>query len=676
MDYREQLQRGIQAAEAGDFEKASTILVGVVDDYPSSEEAWLWLGKSYAVAGEREFCFRRVLQINPDNDEARTLLGGLDQVVSGEEVRVYPPLSPNESLHADPAVEAKRSPKLPALTSGFALALVLCGIPFLYLVFTGRFQLMTNPFAYASQTVTADQVSSSIPSATALTTPTPDLSSLPYSERFKLAGPDVSDALENSWKGRPAESILAWSRVIEIVPEWSSGYYHRGEEYLKLLNNQGSQEEFLYHLSLAGRDFDKAIELEPYANGGFYYARFQYYNILSSNQTTRVDSDHLESIALDNLLMANRLGNYEEDSEVKVALVYLALGRCDEGIEQADQLIAKTDEPSVDMIGSLAIGYFCKNDTSNALKYMNQVVDLADGCQSRFDRARIYYVVGRLDDALADLDATIAKSPYFCGLRYYLRGLIYAENGDFDKAQDDLAMGMAQTWERGGLLSYALGKIALARNDKEAAIQYFQDAELTYPIHDPILLKMREDLSALGASPLDMETSLTPVTPIATPTLQPTRSVTLTPMASMPVPVISPDALLQDAPIVDLEKTIGPIKVGPGSPSLWHFQAAQPLEIREVKSLSVWLISSDTSQRLPIQLFVLNFRKNIWESVEDLKWGENRAGNQNELVSGYGDVFIYLVHQDDALEITVDALGITLVIQRPDGSIEVHGITP
>lgn len=565
-----------------------------------------------------------------------------------------------------------------ALFSGFIVALVLCGAPLAYMVSSGRFEQYTQPFSNAAQTAVVIPIVSETPTQNVipLVTPTDDLTLLPYSERLNMAGRDISEALDNSWQGNYAEAILSWSKAIEVVPEWPDGYYNRGQEYLKLLANQRSQDEFLYYLSLAGSDFDKAIELDPYSNGNYYYARFRYYDSLASNQITRADTDYLENIALDNLLMANRLGNYEEDSDVKVALVYAAVGRCDDVLEQANRLISESDEPTVDMIGSLSVGYFCKGDLGNALKYMDQVVSLVDSCSSRFERARIFYVMGRLDDALTDLDTTISQSPYYCGIRYYMRGLVYAEKGELDKAQEDLYFGMGQTWERGGLLSYAQGKIALSQGDKALAIQYFQDAELTYTFHDPIYQMMLDDLSNLGASPLESTISFAPATPIFTPTLQPTLRPTSSPMASMPTPVFTPDPMLQQALIVDLEESIGPVRIGLSTASLWHFQPAQPLDHREVKDLSVWLISSDTSQHLPPQLLVWNFKKNMWGSIDDLKWGENRAGYKNDLVSQDGDVIIYLVNQDNALETTIDTIGITLVLQRTDGSVEVHGITP
>jgi tetratricopeptide (TPR) repeat protein len=504
-----------------------------------------------------------------------------------------------------------------------------------------------------------------------------DISSLPFNKRFEMAGNDISEALNHLSNGEYAEEIMSWDKVLKIVPEFSEGYYDRGQAYLKLSNTQHSQQEFMFYVSKAGEDFNKAIELAPYSKGDYYFGRFQYYAALASNQaTTRADFLTLEQTALYNLLMANQLGNFIKDFDTKLALVYIAVGRCDEGIEQANRLIAETKEPTVDMIGALSSGYLCKNDLAKALKYMSDVVSKVDGCTSRFDRARIYYAMGKLDNALDDLNVTITKNPNYCGSRYYLRGLIYAEKGDLDKAQEDLQFGIGQTWERGGLLAYAQGKIALAQGDKASAIQYFQEAENTYTFFDPIYDKMRNDLITLGGEPLPNVSSLEAATAIPTRTPALTPRPTSSPNPSLPTPAFTEDPNLQSAPIFDLEKPIEPIKIGWGFSVLWHFQPAQSLAHRDVQRLSVWLISSDTTQRLPRQISLWNFRNNMWGGNNDLHWGENRINRPNEYVSPDGDVYIRFASDDDTLETTIDTFGITLVVQRTNGSIEVHGIAP
>jgi tetratricopeptide (TPR) repeat protein len=568
--------------------------------------------------------------------------------------------------------------KIIPFLGGLLLALLVCGIPVFWFISSGRFQRVTEPFAYAVQTVAVPATLQQVATNTGtVSTATAGLSTLPYSKRFEMAGDDISEALNHFYNHEYAEEIMSWDKVLTMIPEYAEAHYNRGEAYLRLSNNQRSQEEYMFYVSKAGEDFDKAIELAPYYKGDYYFGRARYYEALAANQSaTRADFLALEQTALDNLLMANQLGNYHEESGTKLALVYIAAGKCDEGIEQANRLIAETTEPSVDMIGSLSIGYLCKNDLPKALQYMNQVVSQVDGCSSRFDRARIYYAMGKLDDALTDLDATIAKSPNYCGIRYYLRGLIHAEQGDLDKAQEDLFFGMGQTWDRGGLLSYAQGKIALAQGDKSVAIQYFQDAESTYRLPDPIYDKIRADLIALGGTPSETAPSFEAATaiPSATPFLTP--RATSSPDPALPTPPFPEDPSLQSATILDLEQPIEPVKIGWGFSVLWHFQPAQALDHREVQRLSVWLISSDTSQRLPRQISVWNFRNNMWGGNNDLHWGENRINAPNEYVSPDGDVYIRFASDDDTLETIIDTFGITLVLQRTNGSIEVHGINP
>jgi tetratricopeptide (TPR) repeat protein len=576
------------------------------------------------------------------------------------------------------AQKPSKTPKLLAFFSGLVLAFLLCGTSLYWFMSSGRFRQVVEPFAYAAQTVAVAPAVSAIPTTPpeVLETPDTEVLSQPYSKRFEIAGPYISKALEYSYQGQSADEILSWDKALEIIPEYAEGYYNRGQAYLKLLNNQRSQEEYLYHLSLAGDDFDKAIELSPYSKGDYYLGRYKYYDNLSGLQANRVDRRQLQQIAFDNLLMANQLGNFDPLAERYVIFSNIVLGNCDAGIEQANQLMEAATEPIGALYTGLALGHACKNETQKALDYIDEAIKLKDTCLNRLERAKILYEMGRNQDAIEDLEYSISKDPYYCGDRYYLRGLLYAESGDIQKAQGDLAFGMGQTWGRGGFLPYTQGKIALAQGETEAAIQYFQEAEITYPLPDPVLMKIQNDLSALDAIPIEVTPSVAPATAIPTPTPLLTPRPTSSPDPSLPTPAFTLDPTLQYASIVDLEKPIESIKLGWGFQGLWHFQPAQPLDHREVQRLSIWLISSDTSQRLPPQISLWNFRFNMWGGNETLQWGENRINSAGEFVSPDGDVYIQLTNHDDTLETTIDTFGITLVLQRTDGSIEVHGITP
>ncbi|MEW6286383.1 MAG: alpha/beta hydrolase [Chloroflexota bacterium] len=74
MNTEDLLQAGIASARAGDVEKASQYLIEVVQTNPNSELGWLWLGLCRTEAKQKEYCFHRVLAINPQNREARRRL--------------------------------------------------------------------------------------------------------------------------------------------------------------------------------------------------------------------------------------------------------------------------------------------------------------------------------------------------------------------------------------------------------------------------------------------------------------------------------------------------------------------------------------------------------------------------------------------------------------------------
>jgi len=575
------------------------------------------------------------------------------------------------------APKPSKTPKVLAFFSGLTLAMLFCGISLYWFIASGRFRQIAEPFAYAAQTVVVP-VGSATPVAPQETSAPSDadILSQPYSKRFELADPYISEALGYLYQGQSADEILAWDKVLEILPEYAEGHYNRGQAYLKLLNNQRSQDEYLYYLSLAGDDFDSAIELSPYSKGDYYLGRYKYYDNLSGLQANRVDRMQLQQIAFDNLLMANGLGNYDPLAERYVIFSNVVLGNCDAAIEQANQLMEAATEPIGALYTGLALGHACKNETQKALDYIDEAIKLKDTCLNRLERAKILYEMGRNQDAIKELEYSISKDPYYCGDRYYLRGLLYAESGEIQKAEDDLAFGMGQTWGRGGFLPYTQGKIALAQGETEAAIQYFQEAESTYPLPDPVLMKIQNDLSALDAMPMEREASFAPATAIPMPTPLLTPRPTSSPDPSLATPAFTPDPILQSAIVVDLEKAIAPVKLGWGFQGLWRFQPVQALDHREVQRLSVWLISSNTTQRLPRQISLWNFRFNMWGGNNTLQWGENRINSAGEFVSPDGDVFIRLNNDDATLETTIDTFGITLVLQRTDGSIEVHGITP
>jgi pimeloyl-ACP methyl ester carboxylesterase len=72
------LQAAIKAARTGDLEEAAVLFARLVKEEPASEQGWLGLGFCFSDHKQREYCFRRVLAINPNNVQAGQALGLLD----------------------------------------------------------------------------------------------------------------------------------------------------------------------------------------------------------------------------------------------------------------------------------------------------------------------------------------------------------------------------------------------------------------------------------------------------------------------------------------------------------------------------------------------------------------------------------------------------------------------
>ena len=79
MSIEEILRAGIAAAESGDLSQAAALFAEAVKIDPSSEKGWLGLAFCVSSPDQREYCFRRVLVLNPNNRDAREQLARLSK---------------------------------------------------------------------------------------------------------------------------------------------------------------------------------------------------------------------------------------------------------------------------------------------------------------------------------------------------------------------------------------------------------------------------------------------------------------------------------------------------------------------------------------------------------------------------------------------------------------------
>ncbi len=68
------IKAGISAFQSGDRAKAAALFAQVVKQNPASEQGWYMLGMSVSSPEQREYCLKRVLAINPNNQHARRQL--------------------------------------------------------------------------------------------------------------------------------------------------------------------------------------------------------------------------------------------------------------------------------------------------------------------------------------------------------------------------------------------------------------------------------------------------------------------------------------------------------------------------------------------------------------------------------------------------------------------------
>jgi pimeloyl-ACP methyl ester carboxylesterase len=88
------LQAGIAAVKSGDRERAAGLLAQVIKADPNSEEGWYWLGLSLSAPDQRDYCFRRVLALNPDHGKARQQLERLTAPPFTDDEAAATPVSP------------------------------------------------------------------------------------------------------------------------------------------------------------------------------------------------------------------------------------------------------------------------------------------------------------------------------------------------------------------------------------------------------------------------------------------------------------------------------------------------------------------------------------------------------------------------------------------------------
>jgi tetratricopeptide (TPR) repeat protein len=420
---------------------------------------------------------------------------------------------------------------------GFLLVIILFGGALGYRVLSLQSDPLAFRAAFAIWSQTPTLTASATPSRTPTPAPTETLTFTPTPNPTQTPTSTSTPTLDEAARATEAEissgrakllmnenkyeqAIAEWDQVISLTEENAEAYYQRASCYLELISDQHSLDVYLDYLNRALTDLDRAIELDP-VKGDYYVGRYDVYERLAAQEPYRLDYVSMEEVALENILMANQLGNTAPNSERFPAFVLFALGRCEEGMNETRRLIDERDPAAVPSAGlneALAVGYLCLGELDKALENINLAIELYPRWEKAWTKIVILYNMGRLDEALAILDDDIAQYPHYAGDRYFLRAAIYAEQGKLEEAQADIDFGYGQTWGRHGIVSYAEGRLALARGDQATALEEFQDAEATIAhSYGPLIERIQGEIADLGGQPLAITPEAIKATAIAAP---------------------------------------------------------------------------------------------------------------------------------------------------------------
>ena len=521
------LKLGVQAARAGEYQKAQAYFIEVVKSDPDSEKGWLYLGHCLEEQDKKLYCYEMVLKLNPQNQEAKRAIASFgekpvanlkgqdtDKKQTAVEKSTVTPVPERKKQPAN----KKKSKSFPLwLLSGIGVGVLVC----FGLVAFGMLQSISNGFSttilptptpvllsVSEKTVsrTPDKDILITPSVTPTRTPRPTQTLVATETPFPSLTPGIMS--DTGFSG----SILYWDQFIEQNPENADAYYRRAKLHRESAVAVGGRDAYVAKLDLALKDIDRAIALQSDL-GDYYSLRENIYSALMSGFDYQVDYAYLNRIGLDNSQKALQLGTSAENAERTPIINMIASLQCERALSELQKLMAQTPSNERAYGGLLHIqsrAYACLGRLNDAIKSVDQSMFNNVNLEYKKQLKVIYlYQTGKYEEALSLLNELIACCENAYGYRYYWRAAINYELGRKELVDDDLMIGMARTWDKGGVLPYVKAQLALEDGRKQDAIQLLQFAEATLdPTFNTLRRKIQRQLATLGAKPLEIQVAV------------------------------------------------------------------------------------------------------------------------------------------------------------------------
>lgn len=316
------------------------------------------------------------------------------------------------------------------------------------------------------------------------------------------------DARELIYNGRFSDAIPILNEVIASDPNRIEAYKLRSNAYQNSSSNIYSEQQSFYVNAL--HDVDKMIELQP-TNGNNYAHREVILRALANLPPDSATKFAIYKLASDNAKKALELGvTSDHDYAIRdYARNLIESNHCEDGLNETQALVNQTN-PQDPMMSTYNIylteAYLCLNKLDKALETAQKIQcdNSATSCRLMY-LSEVYFQSGEAEKALALLNYSIDQEPTFGGWRYFIRALIYYDQGKKDLARQDLATGDNYTWYGNGVYWYMKAKLAFDDGDNKNGVLYLQYAESTLDVpYTPLRQKILSELQLRGSSPIIM----------------------------------------------------------------------------------------------------------------------------------------------------------------------------
>jgi tetratricopeptide (TPR) repeat protein len=486
-------------------------------------------------------------------------------------------------------------------------------------------------------------------------------------------------------KKQNEECIQYYDRLLEAMPNWTSGYYNRGVckdgSALKLHD----LESYKVKMADALVDVDKAIALGPVKGKYFAERGYIYRNIQEVIENSTSEQAALK-IAIDNIQTGINLGD-EPNLQADLPSFLHESGQCQESVDLAKKLL-ETGIYDLNiktlLYDSIATGYLCLGDYSSAKPVMEKRIQMSADCDAYSLQTSILIGLGEQDQAYKIIDGCIKDSPNFGGYRYYLRSLIHWDRGEKELARQDLQAGAGNTWSHGGLCAYVAGLVALDDGDQASGKELLKYAESTFKNREGLWVKdrIRSSLASLNIPQQDPTPVVTfQVTPIIFQQLTPAPPATqsaesVIPPTDVPGQDVSPDetspvpAGYEDAILVDFNVGTGPLVLAAGDYPLFHFRPSTPIAVRLAKEIHFYL-APEGKDPSPVQVYLWT-KDGGWRMMKP-HWGDNLVDHPSSYISPTGDTYIAIRNYSTNTTVRIDNVSLLVAAELTNSDLKTYG---